>query len=316
LKDKVAIIGGGLIGRAWAISFSRAGHEVAIYDAQSGAAEAGLRFVDSMLADLHANGLLGGNEPSAVRERIKVADDLAGALRDAVHVQENTPERLEMKIEVFRDLDRLAAPEATLASSTSALLPSSFTESLPGRGRCLVVHPINPPYLVPAVEIVPAPWTDPAVIERTGEFMRAAGHAPIMMKREIDGFVMNRLQGALLQEAFRLVAEGYASAGDIDIGIRDGLGLRWSFMGPFETIDLNAPAGVADYIARYEGLYQTLWQTQQHIVPWSGPVAREIESELRSKVGADQLPARAGWRDRRLMALLRHKSESDAKIGS
>ena len=136
-----------------------------------------------------------------------------------------------------------------------------------------------------------------------------------MMKREIDGFVMNRLQGALLQEAFRLVAEGYASAEDIDIGIRDGLGLRWSFMGPFETIDLNAPAGVADYIARYEGLYQTLWQTQQHIAPWSGPVARDIESERRSKLPADQLPARAGWRDRRLMALLGHKRESDANIG-
>ena len=88
---------------------------------------------------------------------------------------------------------------------------------------------------------------------RVGAFMRAAGHAPIMMSKEIDGFVMNRLQGALLQEAFRLVAEWYASTADVDIGIRDGLGLRWSFMGPFETIDLNAPAGVADYIARFRG---------------------------------------------------------------
>ena len=98
---------------------------------------------------------------------------------------------------------------------------------------------------MPAVEIVPAPWTDPAVVERTVAFMRAAGQAPIVMTREIDGFVVNRLQGALLQEAFRLVADGYASCEDVDIALREGLALRWSFMGPFETIDLNAPGGAA-----------------------------------------------------------------------
>jgi 3-hydroxyacyl-CoA dehydrogenase len=314
--DKVAVIGSGLIGRAWAISFSRAGHEVALYDAVAGAAQAALGFVNSVLADLHRNGLLNGHEPGAVRERIGVAADLADALRDAVHVQENTPERLETKIEVFRELDRLAAPRTVLASSTSALLPSKFTETLPGRGRCLVVHPINPPYLVPAVEVVPAPWTDPAVMQQTGAFMRAAGHAPIMMQKEIDGFVMNRLQGALLQEAFRLVAEGYADTEDVDIGIRDGLGLRWSFMGPFETIDLNAPSGVADYIARYEGLYKTLWQTQQHIVPWSGELSRRIDAERRRKLAAEQLPGRASWRDRRLMGLVAHKRAADTKNGS
>ena len=96
--------------------------------------------------------------------------------------------------------------------------------------------------------------------------------------------MMNRLQGAVLQEAFRLVAEGYASTEDVDIGIRDGLGLRWSFMGPFETIELNAPAGVADYIARYEGLYKTLWQTQQHIVPWGGALSERVDAERRQKL--------------------------------
>jgi 3-hydroxyacyl-CoA dehydrogenase len=289
---------------------------VALHDAVAGAAAAALGFVDSVLADLHRNGLLGGHEPGAVRGRIKVAETLAGALRDAVHVQENTPERLDSKIAVFRELDRLAAPATVLASSTSGLLPSSFTETLPGRARCLVVHPINPPYLIPAVEVVPAPWTDAAVLERVGAFMRSAGHAPIMMKKELDGFVMNRLQGALLQEAFRLVAEGYASTADVDIGIRDGLGLRWSFMGPFETIDLNAPAGVADYIARYEGMYQTLWRTQQHIVPWAGDLAGQVEAERREQLPATQLAERAGWRDRRLMALVAHKRDADSKIGS
>jgi len=316
MADKVAVIGSGLIGRAWAISFARAGHTVAVHDAVAGAAAAALGFIDSVLADLHRNNLLNGHAPAAVRGRIVAVASLADALDGAAHVQENTPERLDMKIAVFRELDRLAAPETVLASSTSALLPSRFTETLPGRHRCLVIHPINPPYLVPAVEVVPAPWTDPAVLARAGAFMRAAGHAPIMMNKEIDGFVMNRLQGALLQEAFRLVADGVASTADIDIGIRDGLGLRWSFMGPFETIDLNAPAGVADYIARYEGLYATLWQTQQHIVAWAGALSARIEAERRDALPAAALPERARWRDRRLMALVAHKRAADSDLGS
>ena len=174
---------------------------------------------------------------------------------------------------MFARLDAAAPPDAVLASSTSAILPSAFTEGLKGRARCLVVHPINPPYLIPAAEIVPAPWTTPEAVERTAELLRAAGHAPIVMKREIDGFVMNRLQGALLEEAFRLVAQGYASVEDIDVGIRDGLALRWSFMGPFETIDLNAPGGVRDYVERYQGIYSRHFSgSSQWRADWSGPV--------------------------------------------
>ena len=170
---------------------------------------------------------------------------------------------------MFARLDAAAPADTVLASSTSAILPSAFTENLKGRARCLVVHPINPPYLIPAAEVVPAPWTDPAFVERTATFLRSAGHAPIVMKRELDGFVMNRLQGALLEEAFRLVEQGYAGVEDVDVGIREGLALRWSFMGPFETIDLNAPAGVRDYADRYQGIYSGIFPID--------PVARRLE---------------------------------------
>ena len=230
-------------------------------------------------------------------------------------MQENTPENLESKQRVFAELDELADPGTVLASSTSALLPSKFTESLAGRARCVVVHPINPPYLVPAVEIVPAPWTDPAVVERTRALMVAAGQAPIVMKREIDGFVMNRLQGALLEEAFRLVADGYASVEDVDIGLREGLALRWSFMGPFETMDLNAPAGVRDYVERYEGLYEGLYETMQRRVEWGGEVIETVEGERRELLPADELQQRQLWRDRRLMALAAHKRRALRDIG-
>ena len=203
---------------------------------------------------------------------------------------------------------------AVIASSTSAILPSKFTEHLQGRHRCLVVHPINPPYLIPAAEVVPAPWTSPEVVERTRAFLVAAGHAPLVMKRELDGFIMNRMQGALLEEAFRLVADGYATVEDVDIGIRDGLALRWSFMGPFETIDLNAPGGVRDYVERYQIIYATLFPQMQRRVDWAGEVLETVEADRRERLPQEELGERQVWRDRRLMALAAHKKKSDAGV--
>jgi 3-hydroxyacyl-CoA dehydrogenase len=312
----IAIVGAGLIGRAWAIAFARGGHDVRLYDEIAGAAAKAARFAADALPALAAEGLLDGQTSSEVAGRLHVADSLAVALSDASHVQENTPENLETKKRVFAELDRAAAPDAVLASSTSALLPSRFTEALAGRKRCLVVHPINPPYLIPAVEIVPAPWTDPAIVERTRVLMSAAGQSPIVMKREIDGFVMNRLQGALLEEAFRLVADGYASVEDVDIGLREGLALRWSFIGPFETIDLNAPAGVRDYVVRYQQIYSRLFPSMQRRVDWAGAVIETVERDRRAKLPEADLQQRQMWRDRRLMALAAHKRKAAREIGS
>ena len=312
---KVAIVGFGFVGRAWAISFARAGHEVALWDENAAACEAALGYIRTLLPDLAANELLGGATPEVLFARLRPFERLEAALDGAAHVQENTPEDVSVKRAVFARLDAAARPEAVLASSTSAILPSAFAENLPGRARCLVVHPINPPYLIPAVEVVPAPWTDPSVTARTADLLRAAGHAPIVMKREIDGFVMNRLQGALLEEAFRLVADGYASVDDVDVGIRDGLALRWSFMGPFETIDLNAPGGVRDYAERYQTIYSGIFPSTQRRVDWSGPVMETVEAERRKRLPAGDLGKRQAWRDRRLMALAAHKRRADEDIG-
>jgi 3-hydroxyacyl-CoA dehydrogenase len=312
---KVAIIGAGFVGRAWAISFARGGYEVALWDQDPRAPEAALAYVAKLLPDLEANDLLNGATASVTMARMRQAATFEAALDGAVHVQENTPEDVEVKREVFARLDAVAPPDAVLASSTSAILPSAFTEKLRGRARCLVVHPINPPYLIPAAEVVPAPWTDARVVERTAALLRGAGHAPIVMKREIDGFVMNRLQGALLEEAFRLVADGYASIHDVDVGIRDGLALRWSFMGPFETIDLNAPGGVRDYAERYQSIYSGIFPSTQRRIDWSGPVMDEVEAARRKVLPSDQLVERQAWRDRRLMALAAHKRRADRDVG-
>ena len=312
---KVAIVGSGFIGRAWAITFARAGNQVALWDEVKDAPGRAVDFVRDALPDLAANDLLNGRTPEAVLAEISIEDDLAAALAGATHVQENTPEQVEMKRAIFARLDPLAGPDAVIASSSSAILPSKFTEGLKGRHRCLVVHPINPPYLIPAAEVVPAPWTSPDVVERTRTLLVSIGQAPIVMKRELDGFIMNRMQGALLEEAFRLVADGYATAEDVDIGIREGLALRWSFMGPFETIDLNAPGGIRDYVDRYQGLYENLWSQMQRRVDWGGDVLSPIERERRAKLPETDLVKRQLWRDRRLMALAAHKRRAAKDIG-
>jgi L-gulonate 3-dehydrogenase len=313
--SKTAIVGSGFIGRAWAISFAAAGHDVSMWD-QSPEATGGARdFIAGVLGDLAANDLLRGQTPESVLDRIEVVADFEAALEGAVHIQENTPENRDIKREVFSRIDAVAVPEAVIASSTSALLPSTFTEHVAGRHRCLVVHPINPPYLIPAAEVVPAPWTSQETVERTSAFLVSAGHAPLVMKRELDGFIMNRLQGALLEEAFRLVSDGYASVEDVDIGIRDGLALRWSFMGPFETIDLNAPGGVRDYVDRYQSIYSNIFPQMQRRVDWAGDVMKTVEADRSARLPRENLAVRQVWRDRRLMALAAHKRKSDEEFG-
>jgi L-gulonate 3-dehydrogenase len=136
------------------------------------------------------------------------------------------------------------------------------------------------------------------------------------MQRELDGFVMNRLQGALLEEAFRLVADGFAGVEDIDIALREGLALRWSVIGPFETIDLNAPGGVRDYVMRYQQMYERMHPSMQRRVDWAGPVLEGVERDRRQRLAEADLPKRQAWRDRRLMALMAHKRRAAKELGS
>ena len=313
--SKVAVVGSGFIGRAWAITFARAGHDVTMWDPDPSAPQKAIDYIAAILPELAENGLLGALEPDAVLAKIKTSGDLEQALAGATHMQENAPEKLDVKIALFEKLDRLAPADSVIASSSSALVPSLFTKDLTGRHRCLVVHPLNPPYVIPAAEIVPAPWTSPEIVTRTRDFLVAVGQAPIVMNRELDGFIMNRLQGALLEEAFRLVADGYASPEDIDVSLRDGLALRWSFMGPFETIDLNAPGGVPDYVERYQDIYARLFPQMQRRVDWAGDVLKVVERERRARVPKEDLGRRQAWRDRRLMALAAHKRAAEKKIG-
>jgi L-gulonate 3-dehydrogenase len=301
-----AMIGAGLIGRSWAMVFARAGWDVAIYDPAPGAADAALGLIAAGLAEQAEYGL--ASDPQAAAKRVRPARDLRDALEGASFVQENAPETVETKQPLFRDLDRLTAPNVILASSTSAIVASRFTEDLPGRARCLVAHPVNPPHLVPIVELSGAPWTAPDTVARAKAVYESIGQVPIVVRKEVEGFILNRLQGALLAEAFRLVGEGFVSPQDLDKTIKDGLGLRWSFMGPFETIDLNAPGGMADYCARYTGFYRRLQSAPAGREVYDPPNVQAILREWGGAADRARLDARTRWRDRRLAALRAHKA--------
>ena len=302
---QVAIVGAGLIGRAWANVFARAGWNARVWDPDARQRAAAARLVEQSLHDLAAHGLV--DDPAAAAKRITVVATLEEAVADAGYVQECGPEVLETKRSTFERLDRVAPPSAVLASSTSAIVASKFTEQLPGRARCIVAHPVNPPHLVPVVELCGAPWTSAETKARARTILESVGQVPIDVKKEIDGFILNRLQVALLTEAFRLVQEGYVSPEDLDHTIADGLGLRWSFMGPFETIELNAPGGVADYCRRYVPWFRRYMADLPPASVWDDVQWLRAAEAWGREPTPQQIAEKSLWRDDRLAALVAHK---------
>ncbi len=307
----VAIIGAGLIGRAWAMVFARSGWDVRLTDPDAGGLDRAPRLVREGLEELGRFGL--ATDPARAAERVAIFGTLEETVGGVDLVQENGPETVEVKRAIFAELDRLAPENAILASSTSAIIASRFTEDLQGRARCLVAHPVNPPHLVPLVELCGAPWTSQQTIERARTIYESVEQVPIIIRREIDGFILNRLQGALLTEALRLVGDGFVSPQDLDKTLKDGLGLRWSFLGPFETIELNAPGGIGDYCERYSGFYRRLAADPAEPKVWDKANVDCILQAWGTTPDASVLASRSAWRDKRLAALKAHKqSQPDA----
>jgi L-gulonate 3-dehydrogenase len=301
----VGVIGVGLIGRAWANVFARAGWDVRLWDPDTRALAAAPKLIEEALHDVAKHGL--AKDPTSAVTRVTIAATLEAAVQDAELVQENGPERVETKLDLFAKLDAAAPPSTILASSSSAIVASRFTEQLKGRARCLIAHPVNPPHVVPIVELCGAPWTSAGTIQRARAIYEGVGQVPIEVKKEIDGFILNRMQGVLLSEAMRLVGEGFVSAEDLDKTIRDGLGLRWAFMGPFETIELNAPGGIPDYCARYgETLYRTSARPVTPDVWGRENINRAVESWGRTP-SQEAILEKQRWRDDRIAALVAHK---------
>ena len=302
--SKAAVVGVGLIGRAWANVFARSGWDVALFDPHQETLEAAPSLIEQSLHDLAGHGLV--DDPAAAAGRVSVASTMEDAVSGATLVQENGPERLDAKIEIFKKLDACAPADAILASSSSAIVASRFTEDLPGRARCLIAHPVNPPHVVPVVELCGAPWTDQDVIARARTIYDDVGQVPVEVKKEVDGFILNRMQAVLLSEAFRLIGEGYVTAADLDKTIKDGLGRRWSFMGPIETIELNAPGGIADYCERFGPTLLGLSSLPVTEELWSAENCNRVADSWGPTPTKETVLEKSKWRDSRLAALEAH----------
>ena len=301
--ERTAIVGGGIIGRSWAIVFARAGLPVAIYDRLP---ETRARMREMLAEAIGQSIALVGDAAAqqAVLDRISVADDLAEAVRDADFVHECIDEKLESKVAIFRDLDRFAKPWAILATTTSSFPVSTFGADLPGRHRCIVVHPATPPHLLPVTEICPAPFTDQAVTDATFAFMERCGQVPVLIRFEQSSFVLNRLQAALVVEMLRCLNSGIISPGDIDKIISQGFGLRWAFLGPFEGVDLNAAGGIREYLERFGFIFDDMARQNGHEGAVVTPEAiTMLEDYARARLPLGAIGERTSWRDRAITAL-------------
>jgi len=276
---RVGVVGAGVIGGGWALHYLRMGLDVDVYDPAPDAERNLLSALEEKWPLLERIGLADGASP----ERLGFKADLAAAVAGADVVQENSPEDLAVKRGVLAAIDRVAAPDAVIASSTSGFTMTTLQAGCALPQRCVVGHPFNPPYLIPLVEVVGGELTDPAAVDWLAGFYAAAGKRPLRLSRELPGFVGNRLQEALWREALHMVATGEATVEEIDEAIAFGPGLRWAQMGPCLTLHLaGGSAGMAYTLDHFGAAL---------LEPWTRLEAPPLTEQLRERMvdGCDRL---------------------------
>lgn len=308
----VACVGGGTIGFSWAVLFAMHGMRVTIYDISDevlSQADAELR---SAYETLVQAGVMTAEAATAALERITTTTDLAAAVRDVDFVQESGPERYRIKREIYRDLDRLARPDAVLASSTSAMLMTEIQSATERPERCVVAHPYNPPHVVPCVEIVPGEATSAETVALARDFMARMGRVPVVASKECRGHIVNHMQAVLYREAMWLVGNGVATAAEIDLAFRTGPGLRLALMGPFMVGMLTSPGGLQETMVERKldhSLEDDIPSRVEREAPprtpekareWAQICVAQMEAEL---AGTDMEQIKK-WRDAKLLQIL------------
>nr|AEE62854.1 unknown [Dendroctonus ponderosae] len=312
-NKKIGIVGSGLIGRSWAMLFAAQGYKVHIFDILPQQIEVALADIEGQLQNLEKSGQLRGKLNAAQQFAcIKGTVRLEDAVKDALLVQECVPENLALKRKVWKGVDEVAGNNTIFSSSTSTFFPSTFSDHLKNKQNFIVSHPVNPPYYVPLVEIVPAPWTLPAVAKKTREIMEEIGQTAVSFSKEIPGFAVNRIQYAILNETWHLVNDGVLNVADIDKVMSDGLGMRYAFLGILETTHLNAE-GFTKYCDSYANTMYSVSKEFKPTPKYEGPTVSAIAKQLEANVPLDKLKAKRDWRDKCLVKLSQLKKEMEAE---
>jgi L-gulonate 3-dehydrogenase len=307
---KCAVVGTGVIGRGWMYVFTRAGCPTHVIDRDPDQVKRALEWFDVTLEEDIKDGFITQGGADRCRSLISSYSDLKEALSGIEYVQESGPENLEIKHEIFVRADEVADPGAILASSTSAIDINLIAEGLSGMARCVTAHPFNPPHIVPIVEVMGTEKTDPAVVTRTVEFLKRVGQKPVVMNYFLPGYLINRIQAAVVREANHLVVRGAASVADVDALMSHGLGLRWALFGSFGINHTNADGGVREYYSRYGQAYQDIMNDLDSTPPTFDPeMIQLIGKGVDDMLGDVTVEDCCRWRDRLVRKIRKLKDE-------
>jgi 3-hydroxyacyl-CoA dehydrogenase len=302
--NHVLIIGAGEIGVGWAIVFAQSGVAVNVYDIDEKQLGNIHSRVEERLNLLAENQLL-DRDIEEILGRINTFKSLRDACANISYLQECGPERLEVKKSLFLELESIIPAQTIIASSSSALKPSVLAAPLSNPGRFLVVHPANPPYLLPIAEVVPSSSTNSETTKKTIDFLNQLGMKPVLIKGEPEGFVFNRLQGAILREAYCLVRDGVISAKDLDLIVTHALARRWSVIGPFTTSALNVKGGNRAHAARMADSYHRMGLERGQDDPWSHELVEKVSQSIEQDWKVEDWEKNVLRRDLALMHLLK-----------
>ncbi len=297
---RVAIVGAGTIGASWAAAFLSRGMEVVASDPSPGAPDLIRRTIEAAWPVLQRLGAT----PDASPTNWRFEADPVRAVEGAEFVQESAPERYEVKDTLLPPIADVLGPDVVIASSSSGLLGSRLRQNCRHPGRVLVGHPFNPPHLIPLVEVVSGPGTDPAAVAAAMDFYRSVGKYPIEIRKEVPGHLANRLQAALWREAVHLVEDGVASVADVDAAISEGPGLRWALMGPHATFHLaGGEGGMAHFMDHLMPAVTSWWEDLGEPVV-TPALQAQLVAGVTEEVAGKTVPELAARRDAFLTALL------------
>ncbi|XP_034238246.1 lambda-crystallin homolog [Thrips palmi] len=312
MAETVGIVGSGLIGRSWAMLFAGAGYKVRLFDILPEQVQSALAEIEKQLYELEKSKLLRGSR--SAKEQVALisgTSSLKECVSGALLVQECTPEVLAIKLKALKDLDVVVEAPTIISSSTSTHMPSVLSKDMKNKERFIVSHPVNPPYYVRMVEIVPAPYTESWVPQKVRSIMQELGQVPVSLKKEVPGFSLNRIQYVILNEVWRQVEEGVLDVADVDKVMSEGLGPRYAFLGALETAHLNAE-GMQNYCERYAPTIYSVSQSMGPIPHMQNETLKTVHKQLCDSIPLDKLQERRQWRDTCLTRLSVLKQEMEA----